>query len=172
MAALFAGLIDGTADWSAASPVKEWQAGDIVDHLLTWPRELLGSQGVVLPAATGDRAESFAAQTAAVQDLLDDPESAGRILSMGQMGDVPLLAVLDGFYSTDLYMHAWDLARATGQEINLDTDSAVSMHAGLSAMGPMLQASGQFGQPVPVPEDADPVDRLIGLIGRDPHWRP
>lgn len=172
VASLFAKLVEGTTDWSVPTPVKEWQAGDIVDHLTTWPRQMLGAHGVQLPGSTGDRAEVFAAQTRAVQALLDDPESAGQILCLGQMGDVPLAGVIDGFYSSDVFMHAWDLARATGQDVDLDRDSAAAMHAGLSSMGPMLQASGQFGPPVPVADDADPVDRLMGLIGRDPAWGP
>lgn len=172
VAALFAGLIEGTTDWSAPTPVKEWRAGDIVDHLTTWPRQMLAVHGVELPEATGDRSQVFAAQTQAVQELLDDPESAGRILCLGPMGDLPLAAVIDGFYSSDVFMHAWDLARATGQDAAFDRDSAVAMHAGLSAMGPALQASGQFGAPVPVAEDAEPIDRLMGLIGRDPLWQP
>lgn len=172
VAAVFADLIAHTADWSVPTPVAEWRAGDIVDHLTTWPRELLAGHGIALPEAGGDRAAAFVAQTEAVQALLDDPERAHQILCLGPMGDQPLAAVLDGFYSSDVFMHSWDLARATGQTVELDEDSAAAMHAGLSAMGPSLQASGQFGTPVPVPADAPPVDRLMGLIGRDPDWRP
>ncbi|MDO5501503.1 MAG: TIGR03086 family metal-binding protein, partial [Propionibacteriaceae bacterium] len=162
----------GTSDWSVPTPVAEWRAGDIVDHLTSWPGEMLGAHGVVLPIPVAGRAAAFAAQTEAIQALLENPEEAGRILCLGPMGDVPLAAVIDGFYSSDVFMHSWDLARATGQEVELDADSATAMHAGMSAMGPALQQSGQFGEPVPVAEDADPVDRLMGLIGRDPQWRP
>ncbi|WP_425309899.1 TIGR03086 family metal-binding protein [Ammonicoccus fulvus] len=172
VAATFATLIDGTTDWSVPTPVAEWQAGDIVDHLLTWPREMLGAHGVALPEAGDDRAASFRAQTAAIQDMLDNPEMAGEILCLGQMGDQPLAAVIDGFYSGDVFMHSWDLAKATGQEVELDHDSAAAMAAGLASMGPALQASGQFGPPVPVADDAGPVERLMGVIGRDPQWQP
>ncbi|WP_432559062.1 TIGR03086 family metal-binding protein [Granulicoccus sp. GXG6511] len=171
VAAQFAALIEGTTDWTAPTPVKEWQAGDIVDHLTTWPREMLGAHGVEIPEVTGERAEAFRAQTDVIQQILEDPEAAGHPLDLGPMGLVPLAGVIDGFYSSDLFMHAWDLAKATGQDVELDADSAAAMHAGLSSMGPGLQASGQFGEPVPVAEDAHPVDRLMGLIGRDPDWQ-
>lgn len=172
LAAQFARLIDGTTDWSVPTPVAEWQAGDIVDHLTSWLPGLLMRCGIGLPAATSDRAASFAAQTEAVQELLDDPETAAEAITIGAMGEQPLALVIDNFYTGDLFMHSWDLATATGQEVELDGDSAAGMYAGLSAMGPALQASGQFGTPVPVATDDTPQRKLIGLIGRNPDWQP
>lgn len=172
VAAEFTRLIEGTTDWSAPTPVAEWRAGDVVDHLTGWLPGLMGHCGIELPHPSGDRAESFAAQTKAVQVLLDDPETANELVSLEVMGALPLAQVLDNFYTGDLFMHAWDLAAATGQELELDADSATAMHAGLSAMGPALQASGQFGPPVPISPDDTPGRKLIALIGRDPDWQP
>jgi hypothetical protein len=39
-------------------------------------------------------------------------------------------------------------------------------------MGPALEASGQFGPPQPVGDDAPIQQRLIALLGRDPQWSP
>ena len=42
----------------------------------------------------------------------------------------------------------------------------------MEPMAEMLYASGQYGPRVPVPEGSDVQTRLLGLIGRDPAWRP
>jgi uncharacterized protein (TIGR03086 family) len=171
IAAQFTRLIEGTSDWSVPTPVPEWRAGDVVDHLTEWLPGLMATCGIELPRATGDRAGDFAALTDAVQALLDDPDAAAQPVTIGMMAQ-PLAVVIDNFYTIDVFLHSWDLARATGQQVELDTDSAVSMHAGMTALGPALQASGQYGPPVPVPPGDTPQRRLIGLIGRDPDWQP
>ena len=66
----------------------------------------------------------------------------------------------------------WDLARSQGLEVTFDEDWATGAFHGMSAMGPALHASGQFGTPQPVGEDAPIQDRLLALLGRDPHWSP
>ena len=79
---------------------------------------------------------------------------------------------MDQFYVTDVYMHSWDLARATGQEAGLDEDFAGQVLEGMRPIEAMLRDSGQYGPAVPVPDDAPAVDRLMGFVGRDPAWRP
>jgi uncharacterized protein (TIGR03086 family) len=69
-------------------------------------------------------------------------------------------------------MHSWDLARATGQQPDLDEDEADRMLAGMRPIEAMLRDSGQYGPAVPVHDDASAVDRLMGFVGRDPAWRP
>lgn len=171
LAGRFAALIDGTTDWDARSPVPEWTAAEVVEHL-GWLPGLLGQWGVTLDVPEADTpAERFRAQTAAVQAMLDGPD-AGRIVETGMFGDLPLAHVIDQFYNFDLYAHAWDLARATGQAVSLEEDYAKGAYEGMSAMGPALHESGQFGTPQPVADDASYADKLIALIGRDPKWEP
>lgn len=170
LAQQFLDLIDGTQDWDAQSPVKEWRAADIVEHL-TWLPGLLGSLGVDVGVAPVDSpVERFKAQTVRVQEILDGPE-AGREIEMPGMGRMSVTDAIDRLYNFDLYAHAWDLASATGQQHRLDEDYAADAHRGMSAMGPALQESGQFGTPVEVADDAPASERLLGLIGRDPHWK-
>ena len=46
-----------------------------------------------------------------------------------------------------------------------------AIDARMAAVRPRMR-DGLVDRPVAVPDDADPVDRLVGLTGRDPGWRP
>lgn len=69
----------------------------------------------------------------------------------------------------DALVHTWDLARATGQEPDLDP-VAVEAAYGIWAKAPLdlSRQYGAFGPEVAVPEDAPLTDRLVGLLGREP----
>jgi uncharacterized protein (TIGR03086 family) len=168
----FAEVIDGVRDWDAPSPVREWKASDVVDHLTSWLPGFLDSMaGVTLEVLTeaADTGDRFRAQADAVQALLDAPD-AGRPVETHMFGTMPLERLIDQFYTADVFMHTWDLATASGQPSGLDPEWAAQMREGMAAMGDALRQGGMFGPVVPVADDANPVDRLIGLIGRDPNW--
>jgi uncharacterized protein (TIGR03086 family) len=84
------------------------------------------------------------------------------------VGEVPVDQAIDRFYTTDVFMHTWDLARATGQDERLDPDVCAVLLAGMEPFEDMIRASGQYGPRVPTPDDADAQTRLLGFIGRDP----
>jgi uncharacterized protein (TIGR03086 family) len=75
-------------------------------------------------------------------------------------------------YTTDVFMHTWDLARGTGQDDRLDPDECAALAAGMESMEEIIRSSGQYGPRVPVPDDADAQTRMLGFIGRDPDWKP
>lgn len=83
----------------------------------------------------------------------------------------------------DLTVHAWDLARATGQEYGTGQASGTAraaasgvpdvvdtLRAAVAELAPTARAMGVLGEPVPVPEDASDFDHLLAATGRDPHW--
>ncbi|WP_329124925.1 TIGR03086 family metal-binding protein [Streptomyces sp. NBC_01465] len=70
----------------------------------------------------------------------------------------------------ELVVHGWDLARATGQPYEADTASLKIAEAMLD-VGPELRGE-IFGPVVEVPEGSALQDRVIGLSGRDPEWKP
>jgi uncharacterized protein (TIGR03086 family) len=108
----------------------------------------------------------------AVQALLDDPASADLVLSNPHIGSVAVPQAVSQFFTGDVFMHTWDLARATGQDDTLDPDRCAEMVAGMDQYEEAMRGSGQYGARVLVPDDADAQTRLLGFIGRDPEWKP
>jgi uncharacterized protein (TIGR03086 family) len=160
--------------WDRQSPVAEWRARDVVGHLVEWlPPFLEAGAGVRLPSgpsAEDDPVAAWQAHVDAVQSLLDDPSTAQRTLSNPHIGELPLDQAIDRFYTGDVFLHTWDLARATGQDVTLDPVRCAQMLAGMEPKDEVLRQSGQYGPRVPVPDDAEIQAKLIAFIGRDPAW--
>ncbi|MGW6462189.1 TIGR03086 family protein, partial [Streptomyces sp. NPDC055078] len=90
------------------------------------------------------------------------------LLSNPHIGEVPLNEAVDRFYTADVFMHTWDLARATGQDERLDPARCTRLLDGMLPLDDVLRASGQYGPRVAVPESADVQTRLLAFIGRRP----
>lgn len=75
----------------------------------------------------------------------------------------------------DLTVHAWDLARATGQEYEPAPESSgvvAALREAVAGLAPTARKMGVFGEPVAVPEGASELERLLAETGRDPRWTP
>jgi uncharacterized protein (TIGR03086 family) len=171
VAAGFTSRVVGVADWDAVAPVPGWHARDVVAHLVEWfPEFLTSATGLVLargPAPTADPVAAWQVHSEAVQHLLDGPEAATPFRHP-MVGEMPLPVAVDQFYTTDVFLHTWDLARATGQDERLDEQTCADLLAGMEPIEELLRTSGQYGPRVPVPVGADVQTRLLGFIGRDP----
>ena len=69
---------------------------------------------------------------------------------------------------TDMIIHKWDLAKATGQNATIDNALA---ELGIQVLTLVLaggREGGAFGPEVIVPASASAQDRLLGLSGRTP----
>ena len=172
----FTEAVRATTDWDAPTPVPEWAARDVVAHLVEWfPPFLASGSAVTLPEGpevADDPVGAWPAHADAVQAVLDDPETANLSFSNPHTGDLPLDQAIDRFYTTDVFMHTWDLARAAGQDEVLDPTLSAELVEGMQPIDELLRTSGQYGPRVPVPDDARPQDQLVAFIGRDPAWRP
>jgi uncharacterized protein (TIGR03086 family) len=167
-------LVNGVGDggWDAPSPVEGWAARDVVRHLVEWfPRFLESGAGARLPSGPSvddDPVGAWRVQSDAIQALLDDPETAGKTLSNPHIGEIPLDEAINNFYTADVFMHAWDLARATGQDETLDPDKCAELLAGMEPYEEAMRSSGQYGPRVEVPAGADVQTRMLAFIGRQP----
>lgn len=176
VAALFAGVRDDQQDRS--TPCRSWTVGELGDHLVHDLHQFtVAATGgtpdwsLAAPAAGPDRAASF---RAGVAGLLDAWRQAGDLtgtITLPGMGEVPARFPVDQ-QNAEFAVHAWDLARATGQSTDLDPQVG---HAALEWMRATLapqfrgtEADGKaFGPEVSVADDAPLYDRLAGFAGRD-----
>jgi uncharacterized protein (TIGR03086 family) len=172
IAAAFTDRVRGVAPgaWDNPAPCEGWVARDVVRHLVEWfPAFVRSGAGIDLPAGPSVDADPVAAWTVhsdGVQALLDDPATPGRVLKNPHIGEVPLDQAVAMFYTSDVFLHTWDLARATGQDERLDPERCAAMLEGMLPMDEVLRSSGQYGPRVEVPDDADPQTRLLAFIGR------
>ena len=168
----FTSLVRTTADWDAPAPCDGWVARDVVRHLVEWlPGFLAAGSGVRLapgPPVDVDPVGAWETHAGAVQALLDDPESQSVMLRNPNVGEMPLPSAIAMFYTSDVFLHTWDLARATGQDERLDPARCAAMLEGMLPMDGLLRQSGHYGPRVTVPDDADPQTNLLAFIGRDP----
>lgn len=171
----FTERVRGTADWDAAAPVPGWTARDVVRHLVTWSRDFLASRGLAepapVPSVDDDPVGAWVGHAEGMQALLEGPAGA-QVIDDPHLGRRPLGELLAQIYTADVFLHTWDLARATGQDERLDPERCASLLAGMEPIEDLLRGSGHYGRRVEVPADADVQTRLIGFIGRDPSWRP
>ncbi|WP_101951344.1 TIGR03086 family metal-binding protein [Mycobacterium sp. 3519A] len=91
---------------------------------------------------------------------------------MSRAGGVDFPGEVGGMIAlTEVVVHGWDVAAATGQDYDVDpaTLAAVLPHVtAIAAEGP---TEGLFGPAVPIADDAPALDRVIALSGRDPRRR-
>ncbi|HWJ82773.1 MAG TPA: TIGR03086 family metal-binding protein [Nocardioides sp.] len=170
----FTELVDSASgdDWERPSPVAGWTARDVVAHLVEWLPEFIERADVALPPVDvdADPAAAWRQRAADVQRLLE--AEGGREFVSPRFGTLSLGRAIDQFYTGDVWMHSWDLARALGLEIDLGEQRCADALAGMEQIDELLRSSGQFGPRVDVPADASAQDRFIGFIGRDPFWEP
>jgi uncharacterized protein (TIGR03086 family) len=171
-AARFGDLADGAeaAEWDRPSPVAGWTARDVVGHLVEWLPGFLERTGTTLPPvdAASDPAAAWRQRAADVQHLLET--EGDREFESPMFGTLTIGSAIDRFYTGDVWMHSWDLAKALGQDIDLGEERCAGALVGMEPMDEVLRGSGQFGPRVDVPADASAQDRFIGFIGRDPYW--
>lgn len=173
---------------SARTPCVAYRVGDLLDHLmgLTEAFTMAANKSTGAPGGDGQGSPSGpGAPSAAHLDpewrsrlplLLDQLVAAWREpaawTGSTEAGGVTMPAEVMAVVAIDeLVIHGWDLARATGRQFSCDPASIEAI-VGLLADSDDGDGEGLFGPVVAVPTGAPPLDRAVGLTGRDPAWTP
>ena len=177
-AGLIAAIDPGQA--GLATPCAGWDVRTLVSHLAGQDlRNFLVSARARPPTGTAPAEEIGDDWAAAFRDRAAPVRAAWRAADLdrpvtGPGGEAPLRMRADQ-QITELAMHDWDLARATGQRWPGWTRRWPSTRSRWSRgmLRPEFRGPDKaFGVEVPVPDDAPAYDRLAGWFGRDPGWTP
>jgi uncharacterized protein (TIGR03086 family) len=177
------GLLTSVADEQLAlpTPCPASCVGDLIDHLGVFAVRFLAAahkdsrdRTSPPPAPSGANLEAgwrerISRDLVALADAWHDPEAwSGSTYA----GGLQLPAEVVGLVALDeLVVHGWDVAVATGRAYEPpapEIEAAMSFVTSFEAP----RDGTLFGPIVPVGEDASQFDRLLGLTGRDPSWRP
>ena len=160
------------------TPCPELRLGDLVDHVGTFATRFFavahkeGRGGPTRPSAANleagwrDRITDDLRTCADAWRQSEAWEGMTVVRGAGLPAEVAGLVVLD-----ELVVHGWDIAVSTGQPYEPsvpDIEAALSFVESFDAP----RDGNLFGPVVPVPDSAAPLDKLLGLTGRDPSWQP
>jgi uncharacterized protein (TIGR03086 family) len=169
----------------APTPCPDYTVGDLLDHIgglakaFTWaatkssldtePVSPLGDAARLQP----DWRQRIPADVEVLAEAWRDPAAW---TGMTKAGPVDLPGEIGGLVALDeIVVHGWDVARATGQPFDVDPVTLQAVHdlvIQFSGPGTEEQRAGGFGPEIAVPADAPLLDRVLGMVGREPGWRP
>jgi uncharacterized protein (TIGR03086 family) len=165
-------------DWARPTPCTEWDVRAVVNHMAyenRWAPELVAGRKI---EEVGDRFDGDLLgddPKAAWRDSMDAavaafaaPDALDRTVHLS-FGDFPGREYL-GQLTSDLTIHAWDVAKGIGDDDALAPDLVAFVWELWRPREEMVRASGVFGEAVAVPDDADLQTRLLAFLGRDRSW--
>lgn len=172
----FGRLLEGVQpdQWSAPTPNVEWDVRALAAHLVD---EHLWAPGLL----AGRTVEELTPEIPA-DPLGDDPVAAWHGASTAGLaaadavdleatvhlsfGDFPAEEYLMQLFADHL-IHAWDLARATGQDERLDPALVDAVLPWWADREDLYREGGVIGVPIEI-EDGSVQDNLLASTGRDP----
>ncbi|WP_328916940.1 MULTISPECIES: TIGR03086 family metal-binding protein [unclassified Streptomyces] len=163
---------------SGPTPCPDYDTRALANHLVAYtgigmelrarrephPDDLAGRDFTADP----DWAAEYAAQLDRSVAAWADPAAWEGEIGTGE-GAMPADATA-GMLFLELTLHAWDLARATGQDYRADEETAALLLTVVREQAEMYRRYQGFGAPVTPPEGARDLELAVALSGRDPYW--
>ena len=182
---MLAGIVSGVRDeqLGGPTPCTEASLGDLLDHVdglslaFTAAARRTALEGAQGPSADASRLgpdwrSRIPSRLAELAAAWRDSEAW---TGMTRAGGEDLPAEVAGIVAlNEVIVHGWDIAVASGQPYSAEpelVEAALQFVRSAVAENPN-GSPGLFGPPVPVSDDAPVLERLLGLAGRDPAWRP
>ena len=164
----------GPDQWSLATPCEGWDVRTLATHVVAgnlWAAELASGRTIedVGTALDGDvlgadPSSAYTRSAAAAATAFEAPGALEAPCAVSY-GPVPG-SIYAGHRTVDVFVHGWDLAKATGQNTTLNPELVDACLAIVEPQLDILQASGQFGTPASSTPGDSPQVRLLHQLGR------
>lgn len=163
----------GADQWRSPTPCTDWNVTQLVEHLATGNA---GFEAVLrhqdpTPSATGGRAENgpavaYRQSIAGLVDAFRSPGVMDRLVTV-PFGTVPG-AVAANLRLTEVLVHGWDLAQATGHPISVFPEhlAEAALAFTRASLGAIPPGRSPFAPPQPVAAGAPAIVRLAACLGR------
>jgi uncharacterized protein (TIGR03086 family) len=155
-------LVAGVRDdqWGNSTPCSEWDVRTLVNHVVNGNTRAASALGAEAhPTAEYDEAASM------LLAAFGQPGVLARAVTI-PFGTVPGAVALH-IRLTELLVHGWDIAQATGQQTDFPEELAEEELAfSKAALETLPPGQSSFAAPQPVPEAAPALDRLVATLGR------
>ncbi len=169
-------------DWSQPSVCTNWTLGDLLGHMTVQHRGFAAAaRGVrteladwAVPALGPDPVADYRAAAAEVLAAFAGVVDGDQGFVLPEISTVRAIpaGTAVGFHLIDYLVHGWDVAATLGLPFDPDPDVvAAGVPIALAVPdGPgRLAAGSSFAPGLAVPDDTDPMDRILRVLGRDPH---
>lgn len=169
LASAFAAKLHGVEGWDGLTPCTDWSVRDLVGHVVAMHEVHLfqvNRRPLARPGVDRDPLGAFTVIRDQVQADLDDQGRADEAYT-GRFGRWTFAEGMDRSICTELVVHGWDLARATGQDDRIDRIEIEQVWASLAIVGHDVVRGMMAGPEVPVGPDADEQARLLAYLGRE-----
>ncbi len=154
--------------WAARTPCSEWTVTDLVAHVIRTHQAVLArlddrEPGDVDP--DGDLPAQWGAARLDLATAVGDQKRASKIVG-GMFGEQSFESLVGRLVCTDLLVHSWDLARATGQDEYLDPAAISASQDFLASIDDAIRAPGGFSAKIDPAPGADDQTRFLNFCGR------
>ncbi len=160
---------------TGSTPCTEWNVQQLINHnilvteyvhsiLTGGPPVNPGEVSGPLPAEGAE--EAFVSGTSKVLEVIKSAGMLEKVVN-SPFGEMPAGNFLMMPFG-DILIHKWDLAKATNQDVSMDSPMADVCFQVFASVAEGARQGGVFGPEVTVPIDANSRDKLLGLTGRAP----
>jgi len=161
---------------SSSTPCSEWDVQSLINHALA----VQGFANAVLSGSEPDMSSMgnvshplpSEGAAAALKSITDTTLATLKSIDLAAIVKTPFGEMPGGQFImvpiTDMIVHTWDIAKATGQDTNLNPGMC---ELGFNVMGGVAEGGrkmGAFADEVSVSESASFQDKMLGLSGRQP----